>query len=651
MAEEQHDGTADLFDLEEHEQQQELGANITLTPAAEVKEDPDYVMPNLHMGKDAERFTKENMDRSPAESDEIEIRVEQAIRIEVSKKLVEVALETTEPVGIPINLTEIVDLGRTSDNQGSPAETVTEKQVVLRDVPEGVETSEGERQEDGTIIVDAENIEGLLFIIPPGVQVPPFQVVALVVEVPEIEKEVLVEEIIPEVEIDASASAADLDIENASGNEDTAIALDISAKLTDTDGSETLSLSISDVPTGAVLSAGTDNGDGTWTLDSNDLEGLTITPPADSHDDFSLTVNATTTETNGATTTVSESMEVRVDSVIDGPGLTVSFGDVTDVSKVGADTEIPTDNQVFHFSAKNIGGDGSAPTDGESVNRWEDISGNNNDAISWSGSPTFDESGMNENGGVSFGSGDAFQIADSAALNTSTYTQKSFAFSFETGDSVAGDQMIYEQGGTGRGYSLSISADAETGAAKLFAFVWNKAEWASGEQYQVIDLGTVDPDTDYSVIMVLDSTSGDGTFAGYVNGELVGQLTGIPAQNGHAGDASFGSVKEGSVHPVTFGAMSADGSAQFQGTISEAISWNDALSEEDIAAVTQEMTNEWGTEGGETTDMATVALDIDVTLIDGDGSQTISITLDDLPAGATLSAGTDNGDGTWTLYE
>ena len=49
---------------------------------------------------------------------------------------------------------------------------------------------------------------------------------------------------------------ADADGPTASGNEDTAIALSISSALTDTDGSETLSITISGVPAGATLSAG-----------------------------------------------------------------------------------------------------------------------------------------------------------------------------------------------------------------------------------------------------------------------------------------------------------------------------------------------------------------------------------------------------------
>ena len=43
--------------------------------------------------------------------------------------------------------------------------------------------------------------------------------------------------------------------------------------------SETLSIEITGVPAGATLSAGTDNGGGSWTLTPAELAGLTITPP------------------------------------------------------------------------------------------------------------------------------------------------------------------------------------------------------------------------------------------------------------------------------------------------------------------------------------------------------------------------------------
>src|SRR5690606_6209124 len=88
----------------------------------------------------------------------------------------------------------------------------------------------------------------------------------------------------------------------------------IDAALTDTDGSETLSITISGVPTGAMLSAGTNLGNGTWTLTPAQLAGLTITPPANSDADFTLTVTATSKESNGgATATKTANLNVIVD--------------------------------------------------------------------------------------------------------------------------------------------------------------------------------------------------------------------------------------------------------------------------------------------------------------------------------------------------
>ncbi len=106
--------------------------------------------------------------------------------------------------------------------------------------------------------------------------------------------------------------------EDASGDEDTAIGLTISAALTDLDGSESLAIRISDVPAGAALSAGTNQGNGVWLLEPADLPGLTVTPPPDSDEDFSLTVTAIATEgANNDQTEVSETIDVTVDAVAD----------------------------------------------------------------------------------------------------------------------------------------------------------------------------------------------------------------------------------------------------------------------------------------------------------------------------------------------
>lgn len=99
----------------------------------------------------------------------------------------------------------------------------------------------------------------------------------------------------------------------ASGNQDTAIPLTITANLTDTDGSESLTIQISGVPAGALLSAGSLIGPGIYQLTPQQLPGLTLTPPLGSSADFTLFVTATSTEAsngNSASDTVVLPVEV-----------------------------------------------------------------------------------------------------------------------------------------------------------------------------------------------------------------------------------------------------------------------------------------------------------------------------------------------------
>ncbi len=68
------------------------------------------------------------------------------------------------------------------------------------------------------------------------------------------------------------------------------IALDLAAALDDIREVEGLAISISGVPGNARLSAGSNNGDGTWTLSPVQLDGLTLA--ADATGDIALTVTA-----------------------------------------------------------------------------------------------------------------------------------------------------------------------------------------------------------------------------------------------------------------------------------------------------------------------------------------------------------------------
>lgn len=106
-------------------------------------------------------------------------------------------------------------------------------------------------------------------------------------------------------------------------DEDTTLTLpDLGIGLVDTDGSETLSVSATGVPSGAVLTDGTN----TLTSDGSalDISGwnfatLQITPPQDSTDNMDLTFTATATDSNGDTSSTSHTMSIRVNSVDDRP--------------------------------------------------------------------------------------------------------------------------------------------------------------------------------------------------------------------------------------------------------------------------------------------------------------------------------------------
>lgn len=137
------------------------------------------------------------------------------------------------------------------------------------------------------------------------------------------------------------------------------VALDISAALTDTDGSETLSVEISGLPQGATLSAGTAQGDGSWLLAADDLPGLELAVASPT--DFTLTVTATATDANGSASAVSHDMTVTFEA---GAGNDViSGGAGNDVLDGGAG------HDLVDMSGASVGvivdlGHGSAVGDG-----------------------------------------------------------------------------------------------------------------------------------------------------------------------------------------------------------------------------------------------------------------------------------------------
>src|SRR5262249_34712936 len=169
------------------------------------------------------------------------------------------------------------------------------------------------------------------------------------------------------VTVIAVADAPTLVVAPATGNEDTAIALSVGPALVDTDGSESLTVQIAGIPVGATLADGIHTFTATagntaanvtgWTLGS-----LTVTPPANSDVDFTLTVSATSIESSNAdSATTSASLPVTVIAVADAPTLSVApapGNEDTDISLAGSPALVDTDasqSLTAHIGAVPLG--------------------------------------------------------------------------------------------------------------------------------------------------------------------------------------------------------------------------------------------------------------------------------------------------------
>jgi len=151
--------------------------------------------------------------------------------------------------------------------------------------------------------------------------------------------------------VDAVADAPNLTANDGSTLEDTAVDVDIQTALNDVDSSEAITaITLSGVPAGFALSAGSQNPDGTWSLTQADLTGLQMTSPADYNGTVNLSVAVTVTETNKTdqdfdltndTVTVSTDLAVTWTPVADPPSLTVNGGAGNPVVKEDGSIDVP----------------------------------------------------------------------------------------------------------------------------------------------------------------------------------------------------------------------------------------------------------------------------------------------------------------------
>ena len=234
------------------------------------------------------------------------------------------------------------------------------------------------------------------------------------------------------------------------------VELNIASSLVDTDGSESLAVVISGVPTGATLSAGTDNGDGSWNVDPADLPGLTLFPPEDFGGSFQLTVTATATDGSDTADAV-QTIDVTVSylneppvsndsSVSTSEDTTVTFGlsdfDFTDAEGDG----------IVEVEIATLPSDGSLLLNGVAVSAGDQISAADITAGNLTFEPTADS-----DADPSF----TFRVSDGAHFSTTPATMSiavdavADAPSLTVTDAVADNsvfQSTFEIGAGGSGF-------------------------------------------------------------------------------------------------------------------------------------------------------------------------------------------------------
>jgi len=120
------------------------------------------------------------------------------------------------------------------------------------------------------------------------------------------------------VDIIPVADEAILEFEDITINEDKLIYLNLSSKLTDLDGSETLSIEISGLPSEAQLNVGKKVGE-VWLVEEEDINLIGFIPPQNFAGELNLQIKAIATDSNDDKFETIKNMNITINEVMDTP--------------------------------------------------------------------------------------------------------------------------------------------------------------------------------------------------------------------------------------------------------------------------------------------------------------------------------------------
>ncbi|NIZ01572.1 calcium-binding protein [Thalassospira lucentensis] len=546
------------------------------------------------------------------------------------------------------------------------SETLT---ITLSGVPDGATLSAGTDNGDGTWTLSSDDLDGLT-ITPPDEFSGSFDLGVAAQSADG--EDVATTSASITVDVAGVADAPTLDVSDASGSEDTAIALDIDAGLTDS--SETLTVTISGVPDGASLSAGTDNGDGTWTLSSGDLDGLTITPADDFSGSFDLGVTAQSADGEDVATT-SGSITVDVAGIADAPTLDVSDASGSEDSAIALDIDagLTDSSETLTVTISGVPDGATLSAGSDNGDRTWTLSSEQLDGLKVT--PPEDYSGSFDLG-VSAQSTDGSDIAsvgDTITVNVAAVADApSLRVSIGEGTSIGGAGGTGGTGDSGTDGGGDGGSSGAGGGSDDNDFVDNGQQnhhGTSADDNYVVgrDLRMNENFTlgggDDRIVIEGDTSQGNNIRLGGGDDSVTisGDIGGSSAVGGGAGNDVLYLGKDASSYRfqnftnnngmINTQIIDLDTGQTLTVNQVEAISFADGtvVGNADLVEAPSEPGSGDGNSGGAETGAMSYPITIEASLNDVDGSETLGITISGVPDGASLSAGTDNGDGTWTL--
>jgi len=431
------------------------------------------------------------------------------------------------------------------------------------------------------------------------------------------------------INVNDANEGASFSVMNQTGDEDTEIPLNID--VSNLESGATHTVTINGVPNGASLSAGTDNGDGSWTLDSSEISGLSITPPLNSDDDFTLSVDISSSENGITVDSATQSFDIVVDPVADTPNLDVTSSvegysdnsvqinvpeailDVVDTDSVVTIANVPSGAEL---SSGTDNGDGTWSVVGEDLDNLffipEEDSTDSVD-LSFNFSQTDTQTLID----ATFDSdAEGFTYSDDTFRGSSEPVYADGSFDNNAGDSGGGLQV--ELGGIDNNNIDDISGG--------FSIDFNVPDDATGSLTFSYRLDQATPFENNEFAEVLASV--DGNLFGTDGNDYVDQVAGGGDTGWQTVTLDVGNLSAGT-HTLTLGGY--NNRKTFNNEDIQ-ISFDDvSLTVDSVIDVTEEVT----------VTPSEIPLTIDSSLVDTDGSESL--------AGAILSAGVDNNDGTYSL--